>query len=152
MVVQKQLMKNGTYSQSQQGQEVPLKDDDKEKMEEDGAFFTEAYMLKQKGYTFTIKSIEQVDGKDANVIEIKSPKGRVFTNYYDVASGLLVKNIVTQETPQGKAVVTTYTSNYKTFNDVKIATKIVIDYGQYKIDVTMNDIKVNQGLKAEDIK
>jgi zinc protease len=152
MVVQKQLMKNGTYSQSQQGQEVPLKDDDKEKMEEDGAFFTEAYMLKQKGYTFTIKSIEQVDGKDANVIEIKSPKGRVFTNYYDVASGLLVKNIVTQETPQGKAVVTTYTSNYKAFNDVKIATKIVIDYGQYKIDVTMNDVKVNQGLKAEDIK
>jgi hypothetical protein len=152
MVVQKQLMKNGTFSQSQQGQEVPLKDDDKEKMEEDGAFFTEAYMLKQKGYVFTVKSIEQVDGKDANVIEIKSPKGRLFTNYYDVVSGLLVKNLVTQETPQGKAVVTTFTSNYKTFNDVKIATKIVIDYGQYKIDVTMNDIKVNQGLKAEDIK
>ncbi len=152
MVIQKQLMKNGIFSQTQQGQDVPLKDDDKEKMLEDGSFFTEAYLLKQKNYTFTVKGIEQVDGKDANVIEIKSPKGRVFTNYYDVVSGLLVKNIITQETPQGKAIVTTYTSNYKIFNDIKVATKIVIDYGQYKIDLTMNDVKINQGLKAEDLK
>jgi predicted Zn-dependent peptidase len=152
MVLQKQLMKNGTFSQSAQGQEIPLKDDDKEKMLEDGAFFTEAYLLNQKGYVFTIKSVEQVDGKDANVIEIKSPKGRVFTNYYDVASGLLAKNIISQETPQGKAVVTTYTSNYKVYNDVKIATKILVDYGQYKIDITINDIKINQSLKAEDLK
>lgn len=152
MILQKQLMKNGTYLQNVQGQDVPLKDDDKEKMQEDGAFFTEAYMLKQKGYVFTIKGIEQVDAKDANVIEIKSPKGRVFNNYYDVISGLLVKNVITQEAPQGKAVVTTYTSNYKTYSDVKIATKVVVDYGQYKIDVTMSDIKINQGLKAEDLK
>lgn len=152
MILQKQLMKNGTYLQNVQGQDVTLKDDDKEKMQEDGAFFTEAYMLKQKGYVFTIKGIEQVDAKDANVIEIKSPKGRVFNNYYDVISGLLVKNVITQEAPQGKAVVTTYTSNYKTYSDVKIATKVVVDYGQYKIDVTMSDIKINQGLKAEDLK
>lgn len=152
MVIQKQLMKNGTFSQNVQGQDVPLKDEDKEKMQEDGAYFTEAYLLKQKGYTFTVKGIEQVEGKDANVVEITSPKGRTFTNYYDVVTGLLVKNTITQETPQGKAVITTYTSNYKTYNDVKVATKILIDYGQYKIDVTMTDVKINQGLKAEDLK
>jgi len=152
MILQKIAMNNGNFSQSAQGQEVPLKDEDKEKMIEDGVFFTEAYMLNQKGYVFTIKSIEQVDGKDANVIEIKSPKGRVFTNYYDVASGLLVKNVVTQETTQGKTVTTTYTSEYKTYNGVKIPTKALVDNGQYKIDITMTDIKINQGLKVEDLK
>ena len=152
MTMAKQLLKNGTYAQNQQGQDVPLKDDDKEKMDEDGSFFTEAYLLKQKGYTFTVKGIEQVDGKDANVVEIKSPKGRIFTNYYDVASGFLVKNISTSESPQGKAVISTYTSDYKPYNNVQVPTKVVVDYGQFKINLSVADVKINQGLKVDDLK
>ncbi len=152
MTMAKQLLKNGTYAQNQQGQDVPLKADDKEKMDEDGSYFTEAYLLKQKGYTFTIKGIEQVDGKDANIVAIKSPKGRTFTNYYDVTSGLLVKNSFTADSPQGKAVVTTYSSGYKAFNGVQVATKIIIDYGQFKINLDITDVKINQGLKVDDLK
>ena len=152
MTMAKQLLKNGAYAQNQQGQDVPLKDDDKEKMDEDGSYFTEAYLLKQKGYIFTIKGIEQVDSKDANVVAIKSPKGRIFTNYYDVTSGLLVKNSFTAESPQGKAVVTTYSSDYKAFNGVQVATKIIIDYGQFKINLYITDVKINQGLKVDDLK
>ncbi len=152
MTMAKQLLKKGTYSQNQQGQDVPLKDDDKEKMDEDGVFFTEAYLLQQKGYTFTIKGIEQVDGKDANAVEIKSPKGRTFTNYYDVASGFLVKNSFTSDSPQGKAVVTTYSSAYKLYNGVQVPTKLIIDYGQFKINLELTDVKINQGLKVDDLK
>jgi predicted Zn-dependent peptidase len=152
MTMAKQLLKNGSYAQNQQGQDVPLKDDDKEKMDEDGSYFTEAYMLKQKGYTYTIKGIEQVDGKDANIVEIKSPKGRIFTNYYDVASGLLVKNSFTADSPQGNAVVTTVSSAYKAFNGVQVATKVIVDYGQFKINLDITDVKINQGLKVEDLK
>ncbi len=152
MTMAKQLLKKGTYSQNQQGQDVPLKDDDKEKMDEDGVFFTEAYLLQQKGYTFTIKGIEQVDGKDANAVEIKSPKGRTFTNYYDVASGFLVKNSFSADSPQGKAVVSTYSSAYKLYNGVQVPTKLIIDYGQFKINLELTDVKINQGLKVDDLK
>lgn len=152
MTIAKQLLKKGTYAQNQQGQDMPLKEDDKEKMDEDGVFFTEAYLLQQKGYTFIIKSIEQVDGKDANVIDIKSPKGRTFTNYYDIASGFLIKNSFSADSPQGKAIVSTYSSAYKAYNGVQIPTKLIIDYGQFKINLDLTDVKINQGLKADDLK
>lgn len=152
MTMAKQLLKNGMYTQNQQGQDLPLKEDDKEKMDEDGSYFTEAYILKQKGYTFTLKGIEQVDGKDANIVEIKSPKGRTFTNYYDVISGFLMKNIFSADSPQGKALVTTYTSSYKPFNGVQVATKVLVDYGQFKINLDITDVKINQGLKVDDLK
>lgn len=152
MTMAKQLLKNGVYAQNQQGRDLPLKEDDKEKMDEDGSYFTEAYILKQKGYIFAIKGIEQIDGKDANVVEIKSPKGRTFTNYYDVASGFLVKNSFTADSPQGKSVVSTFTSAYKAFNGVQVATKVVVDYGQFKINLEVTDVKINQGLKVDDLK
>ncbi len=152
MPMMKQLMKNGTYYQSQQGQELPLKDDDKEKMEEDGAFFTEAYILKQKGYKLNLKGIEQVDGKDAYAVEITSPKGRKYTNYYDVAAGFLVKNVSEQDSPQGKALVSVYSKDYKGYGGVQVPTKVVIDYGQFKIELAVTDVKVNQGLKVDDLK
>ena len=152
MTMAKQLLKKGVYAQNQQGQDVPLKEDDKEKMDEEGVFFTETYLLQQKGYTFTIKGIEQVDGKDANIVEIKSPKGRKFTNYYDVVSGFLLKNSFTADSPQGKAVVTTYSSAYKLYNGVQVPTKLIIDYGQFKINLDITEVKINQGLKADDLK
>lgn len=152
MTMAKQLLKKGVYAQNQQGQDVPLKEDDKEKMDEEGVFFTETYLLQQKGYIFTIKGIEQVDGKDANIVEIKSPKGRKFTNYYDVASGFLVKNSFTADSPQGKAVVTTYSSAYKLYNGVQVPTNLIIDYGQFKINLDITEVKINQGLKADDLK
>jgi predicted Zn-dependent peptidase len=151
MVLEKKLLKNGQYSQSGQGGAKEVSDKDKEEMNEEAAFIPEAYMLNQKGYTFTLKGIEQVEGKDAYAVQVKTPAGREFTNYYDVASGLLVKKSMTQEGPQGAMTISSYASNYKTFNGVQIPTKVVNDLGMMKIEINFNDVKVNSGLKPEDI-
>ena len=121
-------------------------------MKEDAAMVTETYLLDQKGYEFALKGIEQVEGKDAYVVAVKTPAKREFTYYYDVTTGLRVKQSQVQEGPMGSANVSTYISDYKAFNGVQIPTRIVQDLGQMKIDIKFDDVKVNTGLKAEDIK
>lgn len=153
--VMKQLMKGTTYTASQQGQEIPVTDEDKEDMNESAALFLEPYLLKQPGYTFIVKGIEPVEGsgKDAYGIEIRSPKGRVFTNYYDSKSFLPVKSAKSQDGgPAGKVIVQTYFNEYRMVNGVQVPVKIVLDQGQLKISFDVKDVKVNQGLKVEDIK
>jgi hypothetical protein len=73
----------------------------------------------------------------------------------------MVKKLTVQESPQGNGgavgtpqsfVVTSYLSDYKTVNGVKFPTKIVNDLGMMKLEINFSDVKVNSGLKAEDIK
>jgi predicted Zn-dependent peptidase len=152
MVLEKKMLKDGKYSQASQGQAKETDEKSKEEMNEDAAFIAERYMLNQKGYTFSLNGIEQVEGKDAYVLKVKTPAGREFTNYYDVASGLLVKKTSVQEGPQGSATVSSIVTDYKAFNGVQIPTRIVNDLGGMKFEIRFTDIKVNSGLKAEDIK
>ena len=149
----KQMVKKDVYSVVQQGMNQSLKDDDKEEMDEREALFYEPYFLKKTGYSFTLKGIEQVDGKDDYNVEIKSPKGRTFNFFYDVVSGLRVKETRFQDDPSGKQVaISTFINGYKEVNGVKLPVKQVLDLGQLKIMIGIADIKVNQGLKLDDMK
>ncbi|HVF82185.1 MAG TPA: hypothetical protein VM884_09635, partial [Flavisolibacter sp.] len=153
MVLVKKVLKEGKYTSLQQGQAQEVNEKNKEEMNEEAAFFLESFLLKQKGYEYTIKGIEKVEGKDAYAVAVKTPAKREYTNYYDVASGLRVKQALTQEGPGGQQMNINVTiSDYKSFNGVQIPTHILTDLGMMKIDVKFADVKVNTGLKAEDIK
>jgi predicted Zn-dependent peptidase len=152
MVLQKKLMKDGKFSSMAQGQSQPIEAKDKEEMMEDAAFNTEQTILNNKAYQLTLKGIEQVDGKDAYVVAVKTPAGREYSNYYDAANGLLVKKSSVQEGPMGSMTVNVSILDYKKFGGVMIPTRIVNDLGMMKIDIKFDDVKVNSGLKAEDIK
>ncbi len=151
MTIFSQSAKEGVYAKSQQGQNVPVEEDEKEELDEETYFVNEVYYLKNK-YSFTVKGIESVDGKDAYVVEIKSAKDRTFTNYYDVETGLKIKNSHIEDAgPQGKMNLYTTYGNYKTYNGLQIPTEIVSFVG-VKISINIKDVKVNTGLKAEDLK
>lgn len=152
MTLEKKLMKDGKFSMTGQGGPKEADEKDKEEMMEDATVFPEVYMLNQKGYEYTMKGIEQVEGKDAYVVAVKTPAKREYTNYYDVKSGLLVKKTQTQEGPQGSMSISSIVSDYKTFNGVQIPTKIINDLGPMKFEINFTDVKVNSGLKVEDIK
>lgn len=151
MTIQKETLNNGEYSRVAQGASQPLDDKAKEEINEKAAFFSEVYM-KEKGYTFTLKGIESVDGKDAYVVEVKSPLGRMFTNYYDVKKGLKLKTSSVRETPMGTTTVQVYFRDYDEKKDVKIPVKISYDLGRFTQDIDIKDVKINSGLKAEDLK
>ncbi|MFC4232304.1 M16 family metallopeptidase [Parasediminibacterium paludis] len=153
MSIMKQSAKNGVYTVTQQGQNMPVGDDDKEELDEEAALVYENVYLNQKGYSFTLKGIEQVNGKDAYVVIIKTPKGRELTNYYSTATFLRLKSSKQEDAgPQGKVTVSTYYNEYKTFNGVQIPVKMLLDQGQLKINIDITDVKINQGLKLEDLK
>ncbi len=148
----KQLTKEGkVYSVVQQGMEQSLQDEDKEELEEAAGLFLESYMLKKGDYAFTLKGIEQVDGKDAYNLEVKSAKGRVFNVFYDVVSYLKVKEERTQDGPNGKSKAIILFTEYGTFNGVKIPVKQVFDAGQFKLLIETPSVKINQGLKMDDL-
>lgn len=153
MVVQKQMAKKGVYSVAQQGMEQPLKDEDKEELDEEAALIHEVYYQQHQGYSFTLKGIEQVNGKDAYAVAVKSPKGAEYTNYYSVATALKVKKTTMQDVGNGqKIAISTYYQEYKNYNGVQIPVNMLIDQGQVKINITVTDAKVNQGLKTDDWK
>ncbi|MDQ3277347.1 MAG: hypothetical protein M3Q06_03415, partial [Bacteroidota bacterium] len=151
-VLQKKMLKDGKYTLMAQGQQKEADAKEKEEMNEDAALIPELYMLKQQGYQYTVKGIEPVEGKDAYALAVKTPAGREFTNYYDVQSGVLVKKTSVLESPQGSLTVSAVLSNYKPFNGVQFPTKVVNDMGMMQFEIIFNDVKVNTGLKAEDIK
>ena len=151
MTIVSQSVNNGVYAKSQQGQTIPVEEDEKEELDEEASLINEVYYLKNK-YKYAVKGIESVDGKEAYAVEITSAKGRTFTNYYDVETGLKVKySHIEDAGPQGKMNIYTNFDDYKFYNGVQMPTKIILFVG-VKIGITITDIKVNTGLKAEDIK
>ncbi len=152
MALSKQLVKNDLHVVVQQGTEQPLKDGDKEELDEAAALFIEPYLMKKTGYSFTVKGIESVEGKDAYNVEIKSPKERVFNFYYDLATGLRVKEVRTEDNAGVKSTVIITNSGYKEINGVKVPAKQLFDTGPLKINIEIMDMKCNQGLKLDDLK
>ena len=146
MAFQKKTLIEGVYNSTQRGMPQEMDDQDKEELDEQVEFIDEVHYL-AKNYTVSAKSIEPVDGKDAYVVEIKSPKGREFTNYYDVATGLKVKSSKIEDAgPQGKITIQTYFSDYKTYNNLQVPTKIVLDQGKMKINIIISEVKTNTGI------
>jgi len=153
MVLQKKSLKDGKYTLMEQGQTKEADAKEKEEINEDAAVFPEPYLLAHKDYQMTVKGVEQVEGKDAYAVGVKTPAGREYTLYYDLTSGMLVKKTQVQEGgPMGSVTINSYISEYKPFNGVQIPTRVVNDLGMMKFDIKFTDVKVNSGLKAEDIK
>jgi len=151
MTLFSQSAKNGVYAKSQQGQNVPVEENEKEELDEEASFVNEVYYQKNK-YTYVVKGIETIDGQDSYEVEIKSAKGRTFTNFYNLATGLKVKNSHIEDGEKGaKTVLYSTYSNYKTFNGIQIPTEMVSFVG-IKIAIEIKEVKVNSGLKTEDIK
>lgn len=152
-VIQKEVVKGDVYAVSQQGTEQKVEEDDKEEMNESAALFLENYLLGNKLYKYTVKGIESVDGKDAYNVEVRASKDRTYNLFYDVASGLRVKEVRTQDAgPAGKVAQSITTTAFKTVNGVQFPVKQTMEVGQLKIEFDVTDVKVNSGLKLDDLK
>lgn len=151
MTMMKQLKNDTVYSSQVQGNNIPMDAASKEEIDTRAAFFEERYLLNNPGYSFTLKGIERVDGKDAYAIGIQTPDGSTRTAYYDLESGLKVQEIREAESPMGKMLITTLFYDYQSFEGIKVPMKLVVDLGQFKQDINIEKVKVNQGLTISDL-
>jgi hypothetical protein len=110
-------------------------------------------MYLQKGYQLKIVGAEKVEGKDAIDVEITTPSGKVSHRFYDAITYLLLKTSVTQEVPgRGSVTQQQFYKSYKNMEGLNVASEQVLDLGQIKLNINFTSIKLNQGLKATDLK
>ncbi len=108
------------------------------------------------GTKLEVAGIEKVNGTDAYKLTVTSAGGKIKTEYYDVKSGLLVKDEETQKAA-GQEVVTS--KEYKDYKKVgntlfpqTIVTSVQTPMGPQEITVTIKDTKINEGVTAADFK
>lgn len=95
------------------------------------------------GDKYAVKGIVQVNGKDAYWVEVTNAKGKTSSQYYDVASFLLVKQIGAGEGDNPGSVIEF--SDYKEVagaNGYKIPYTLKQNGGEFKIQ----SVEVNKGI------
>lgn len=149
MVMQKQVYdgKRGKESGMQGTKEI--EGDDLKALAEEATLFGEL-KYKTAGYKLELKGIEEVNGKDAYVLEVTNPLNKKETSYYDVVSGLKVKSVQVQEVEQaGPMTQTTELTNYKEVGGIKFPHDISQTVGPQALKITVNSIEMNTKLKDE---
>jgi predicted Zn-dependent peptidase len=98
-----------------------------------------------------ITGIESVDGKDAYVVEVP---GEVisYTLFYDVESGLKVKEIQTTSMQGQTQSQDALLKDYKDFDGIKFPeTRSATMMGQ-SVEFKLKEVKINEGVSEEDFK
>lgn len=153
MSLMSQTKKGDAYTMTMQGATQETDPAAKKELDAKAMLIEERYFLANSGYQFEVKGIESIDGKEVYKLQITSPGGSVSQSFYEVSTGLKLQDIKEQDGgPMGKLTVTTKYTEYKEYNGVKIPTKILVDAGMLKQDISITDVKVNQGLKTSDLK
>ncbi|MGX7667251.1 insulinase family protein [Flavobacterium pedocola] len=115
------------------------------KEQKDGAVPFEELVL-MTGTTAKLESIENVNGVDVYVV-----KDGKTTYYYDVKTGLKTAEAKEMERQGQKMTQTTYYSNYKEVKGIKFPHEIDMNIG-IDLKLMTTDVKINEGITAEDFK
>ena len=118
-----------------------------------GADFYRDVKLMQVFPKMVVKGVEKVGGNDAYVVEATSAEGIMEKMYFDTQSGLLVRTDVEADTPQGKMAVSSFASDYREVDGVKIpfavrqvtpTIEFTIKLDSVKHNVAIDDAKFNR--------
>ena len=148
MVAQKQVFNGTKGMQEQMGQKAEMTGDDLEEVKE-SADFTAVLHPERYGIKRTLKGMDNINGSDVYVIEVVNSKGKKTSEYYDVATSMLVRRIQTIEGPKGTTV---QTSDYKNYKEVPGTNgyKVPYDVSESGEGQTMNakvkSVEVNKGI------
>ncbi|GAF03410.1 insulinase family protein [Saccharicrinis fermentans] len=140
-VLSKQVYNGQEGMAVMQGQEQKLEGAMLEEMKYEAILFPEL-KYKELGFQLELSGKDKIDGQDAYKISTTTPSGKTTILYFDVASGLKVKEI--SSSPMGNST-TTY-SNYKEVEGVQFPMSMTQSMGPQQIDITVNSIEINQGI------
>ena len=98
------------------------------------------------GVTPTLKGIEKIDSINCYKVEMKPDTGSSWTQYYDIDSGLRVKDIKNVETAQGTFQQETTYGDYKEVDGIKFPFSIKQSFGMQTIELNVSSLKLNKGI------
>jgi hypothetical protein len=128
------------------GNSMPVNNDAKARYMEELNVYPEVNYTKP-GYSLQLEPIlDNINGSDVYVVKVNTPAGTSGKSYYDVQTGLKVKEETSEE---GGGGGTTEFSDYKDVNGIKIPSTEKLNQGM-EINLTLTDAKVNSGLADTD--
>ena len=146
--VNKQVFDGETGYMAGQGQKADMPAEMLAEMKARKGLFAELYY---DSSNLTLKGIESVDGNDAYAIVIEKANGEKTTNFYDVKTGLKIKESSTVKGPGGQEVPQDrFFSDYQAVDGVKIPHGMVVPAGGQKIEFSVISAKVNAPLTKAD--
>lgn len=142
MEMMKQVFDGTKGMSSQMGQKAEMGDDEIAAAREQMDMLYELH-LAQYNKTAELKGIDELNGEEVYVVEVKEANGDTSTDYYSVATGLKLQSLsVTQNEGESVTIQTTY-SDYKEYGGVKFVTKTVQAAGGQEVTIAVSEIKIN---------
>jgi zinc protease len=96
------------------------------------------------------KGLEKIDGRDSYKISLILPYGAEWIQFYDMETGLKIRDSKDIITPQGKFQQITEFDDYRDVEGIRYPFKIIQYLGNQTLDFTIESIHVNTGI-SEDI-
>lgn len=138
---------NGTVGyQSAMGQTKELPAESLEDMKVE-ATMDMIYNLDTYGISANITGVEKINGKDAYRVEFNAKSGKKWTQYFDMQSGLKLKESKVLKTPQGEFAQTMEFDNYKEVEGVLYPYKYTQTIGPQTFSLTVTQIEINKGVE-----
>ncbi|MGV3540396.1 MAG: insulinase family protein, partial [Rufibacter sp.] len=152
--VMKTRFNGKTGYQERGGQRQPMSAEEIQEKNAVSGLFEQLDYLKNPAFKAEVKGVEKINGSDAYKVVVNYPGGKTKTEYYDVASKLLVR---VEETANNNGMVMTTTSDY---GDYKKAGNILYPHsfsvtvsagGQQQVmEMKAQSVKINEGVTAAD--
>jgi predicted Zn-dependent peptidase len=146
-VMNKQVFDGVKGSQSAMGQTEEIEGESLTDLKEQAMVVKEAG-YKSGGYKLSLKSIEEINGSNAYVVEVERPDGKKSTEYYDMKTSLKVREVSTGQGADGNPSVQTIDlTDYKAVEGVLLPhTSTVSGVFPVPFKITLNSVKVNAGI------
>lgn len=152
-VVMKQMFNGTTGYQAQMGKKADMTADEIADAKSDNGLFNQ-FNYATDGSKLEVQGTAKVGTATAYKLGITSALGKKKTEYYDVNSGLLLKEEKTTEKAGTSINQTTEYSNYKKVGDVMFPFTIIQNIqtpaGGQEFTITIKEIKLNGPLQASD--
>lgn len=154
--VMKMMYDGTTGYQLQMGQKQDMDENELNRKKAVKGIFEQVY-YQESGYKLEVKGMEKSGAANVYVLAVIPPAGGgTRMEYYDVNSGLLLKTVETREEGGTQISQTTEFSDYKKVGNVlfahRLATTIGTPMGAQEFAMVISDIKLNEGVTADDFK
>jgi len=146
-VMQKQVFDGEKGKVSGMGGERAMTEQEISAVKVDGRIDKEL-ILADNGYEMTLKGIEDLNGTDAYKVEVVSPAGQKYFDYYAIESGLKLQSKSVMQTPQGEMTQVQMFDDYREVEGVKFPFVQKIS-GMQSMTLNVEEIHVNGGINDD---
>ena len=154
LVAAKVILNGDSVHMEQMGRPTPVTDESARKgLQEESIIFPELlYNQAGSGYSMKLTSIKNIDDVDAYELIVTSPSGETTTEYFDVKTGLKIRELKSIELMGANQEVSSDYKDYKEVNGILFPYTIHLDQGMYNYTLTISSLEVNSNIPDTDFK